>query len=447
MALWDRIAHFLSLAPLTEPEVFGRVAAPFEVNIPGLFGRHQSNPWRVPSVREALGVPAILRAVTLISNTVGVLSMEAFRNGVKMPDRPRIIVRPNPLTTPRVFYRDTAYYLASRGEAWWWVAARGADDEALSLVPVPPWEVRVEEGDDLRYPTITWRDRKMPNRDMRQLTLMPDPDHPLRGAGPLQVCGAAISVAVEAQEWAANFYAEGGYPSVNLLSEFEFQDEDEAQKVKDKWTSNPPNTPHLLGPGLKLDYPPGNEQAAQMLLSREFQTGEAARMFGIPGTLLDHATAGSSLTYQNVGDEFDKFVRSCLWPNYLEPIEQEMSDQLSRSTVGRFDLKQLLRPNPKTRAEIYEKLVPLGVQTAEEARVDEGYDAGSIETAPIPLSPPAAIPPRIEARATVQEVRCDGVKRVRKAGIVSLQPCGALLAEAGPFTGRCRRCKKEYAAA
>ena len=51
--------------------------------------------------------------------------------------------------------------------------------------------------------------------DMRQITFMRDPRNPLRGWGPLQACGAAISVTVEAQEWAANFFA--GNPANTVI--------------------------------------------------------------------------------------------------------------------------------------------------------------------------------------------------------------------------------------
>lgn len=443
------IDSFLSV--FTGPEgPHTRAAAPFEVNIPGIFGRPPTGtPWRLPSVREALGVPAILRAVTLIANSAGVLQLETYRNGVRMSERPRVAVRPNPLSTPRAFFRDTAFHMAARGEAWWWVPVRDGDGKALSLYPVPPWEVTVEENkNDRRYPIIRWRDRIMANEDMRQLTLMPDPDNPMRGAGPLQMCGAAVSVAVESQEFAANFYAEGGWPSVYLKSDYDFDDEDEPTKIKAKWVATPPNTPHVLSPGLTPGTLPINESASQGLQGRDFQTGEAARMFGIPGTLLDHAASGSSLTYQNVGDEFDKFVRSCLWPNYLEAIEQEMSDQLSRSTVAMFNLDALLRPDPKTRMEIHQIAIPLGIYDAAYARAQEGIDPGSLETSPVPESPPASLPGPIQIRAAAPvveagEVRCDGL-RTMKGRLVK---CGKLLAEVGPFVGSCPRCKKVHAAA
>ena len=447
MSLWDRVTHFMALNPWTDPEISGELEnrSLEGFSIAGALGRTATSPWRLPSIREALGVPAILRAVTLISNTAGALSMDGIRNGVTAApeDRPRLIVRPNPLTTPRIFWRDTAYYKATRGEAWWWVARRDVDGMALSLVPIPPYEITVEANQrDARYPIIRWRNVVMPNEDMIFDTLMPDPDDPLRGAGPLQLCGAAISVAVEAQQWAANFYAQGGYPSIVLKAEDQSLDEEEVATVKARWTANPPNTPQVLQ-GFDLEDIPVNEQGAQMLNARQYQNGEVALMFGIPGSLLEFVQSGSSLTYQNVGQRFDDFVKGCLWPNYLEGSEQVMTDLLPRSWVARFDTDAFTRPDPKTRMEIHNLAITAGVYDAEYAQVREGIQPGSIETAPMPLSPPAALPPPMQQRSQ-SELRCDGMAMKRRHGVSRLETCNRLLSLDGVFVGRCPRCGKHH---
>src|SRR3569832_1300176 len=204
-------AHEVQERDVSTPEDFAR-------RILGT-GRTWDQPWRLATIRDALGVPAVFGAVTLISNVVSSITLQAFRMGVRLGDeyRPRIVVRPNPFTTPRVFFRDTAYHLATRGEAWWWVGARDVDGSALSLIPVNPIEVTVKTNDrDALRPIIEWRGRRMPNDDMVQITYLPDSTG-LRGQGPLQACQAAISVAVEAQEWSAYFYGDCGYPSTLIL--------------------------------------------------------------------------------------------------------------------------------------------------------------------------------------------------------------------------------------
>lgn len=443
MSLWESLKRFLALEPMQERAIDSFVDYPDLTTqlmaVQGLTPR----PWRVASLKEALGVPAVFRAVTLIANTTGALSLEAFRNGARLSDtdRPRLIVRPDPFTTPRDFYRDTAYNMATRGEAWWWVAKRDSNGDALSLLTVNPAEVTVTANErDLRYPLIEWRGVKMRNEDMRQLTLLREAGD-LRGMGPLQVCGAAISVTVEAQEWAANFFASGGYPSILLKSQVDLTEE-EANALKAQWIETYSNMPKVTTPSVDVAEIGANPQGAQMLQARDYQTGDIARMFGIPASLLDHTTPGSSLTYQNLEGEFGKFVRACLWPNYLEPIEQAMSDLLTRSTVARFNLDALLRADSKTRYEVYKLGVESGVLAIDEARVQEGLDPGDVERATVPFAPPQAIPDRLPIQTRSGEVRCDGT-RVLRHRIVA---CGKLLAEAGPFVGTCPRCKKVYAA-
>jgi HK97 family phage portal protein len=450
MSLWDRVSQFFSLQPYQEQvELQERTVGALEQMQVAAGFYLRSHQGARPSVKSALSVPSIFRAVSLISGTAGTLPLEVWRNGELLPpeDRPRLVVRPNPLTTPRIFWRDTAYYKATRGESWWWVAKRDVDGRALSLVPVPPYEVRVEPNSaDPRYPRIFWRDRQMPNEDMILDTWLPDPDDPYRGVGPLQLCGAAVSVAVESQEWAANFYSEGGYPSVYLKSDYDFPDEDEPTKIKAKWTSQPPNTPHILSPGLTPGTLPMNEQGAQMLQARVHNNGEVALMFGIPGSMLEYVQSGSSLAYQNVGQRFDDFVKGCLWPLFLEGPEQCISDLLPRSMTAAFDTDMFTRPDPKSRMEIHKLAIESGVYSSEEARVKEGLAPGNPDTAPVGPSEPAAMPPPIQLRSRTEPkpgIRCDG-RRVQRGRFVV---CGKLLAEAGPFVGHCPRCKKEYPAA
>lgn len=433
MGMIDAMKKFLTLEPMQERTIVDPFtpAPDLDAQIAALWVRQaRSRPWRVASITDAIGVPAVYRAVTLIANTTGALSLEAYRrDGTKLDNnaRPRIIVRPNPFSTPRDFFRDTSYSMATRGEAWWWVAKRDADGSAMSLLPVAPAEVSVTEDErDLRYPRIEWRGKKMRNEDMVQITLAKEPGG-LRGIGPLQMCGAAISVAVESQEWAANFFASGGYPSVVLKSEVDMTDA-EAAALRAQWAETPPNMPRVTTPNYSIEEFGANPQGAQMLQARDYQVGDVARMFGIPASLLDHQSPGSSLTYQNLEGEFGKFVRACLWPNYLEAIEQAISDLLTRSTVARFNVDALLRSDVKTRYEVYASGVASGVLTTEEAREIEGLAPGDVENAPVPFAPPQAIPASLPIERSA-EVRC---------------PSGHLLAELAtpPYRFTCPKCKK-----
>ncbi len=421
--------------------------------------------WQPASVRDALSVPSIARAVSLIAGTTGMLSMDAYRKGVKLDpeDRPRIMVRPDPFRKPRHFYRDTAWNMATLGEAWWWIAKRGTDDEPLSVLSINPVEVFMEEdGNDPRYPIITWRNlttgtstanvKHTDISNFRHLTFMQLPGE-LRGVGPLQLCGAAVSVAVASQEFAANFFADGGYASeiikaagtLDPTKRFDADgapgtDYSEADLLRSAWVSGGNNVPKVIDQGIEsVEKHEPDVSRVQMLGARDYSNGDAARMFGMPGSLLDYGNHGSSLMYQTLADEFTKWVRAGLLPYFLEEIEQEMSDLLTRSTVARFNILALERADIKTRYEVYKMGIESGVLTPELAQQQEGIVAGDVENAPVPFATPDVIPTSIAARSE-DAFRCDGTRILK--GI--MRPCGKLLAESGPFAGTCPRCGKMH---
>ena len=230
MSALTRIADFLSIAPMQPVQTRG--AYDFEV-YPSMEQQmaalHKKGPvYKLPSVAQAMGVPSIQRAVTLISNTVGSLPMQAFRNGLVMDPAPQVVMRPNPYRTPRDAYRDMAYQMATRGETVLWIAKRDDDGTAAALMLVPLAELNVEENTRNRLrPIYTWGNIKStryspahPEGQFVHITYLQEPGA-LRGMGPLQMANAATSVAVEAQEWAARFYAQGGRPTTELHTEMD----------------------------------------------------------------------------------------------------------------------------------------------------------------------------------------------------------------------------------
>jgi HK97 family phage portal protein len=396
----------------------------------------QRDTFRLASVDEALSVPAIFNAVTLIAGTMGTLTMDVYRNErlLATTDRPRLVVRPNPYTKPYTFWFLSAFYKATRGERWWWVAARDIDGSAMSLFPVPPWEITVEQNDRNRLrPTIRWADRIIPNEDM--IADFWFPDHTgLRGVGPLQKAGAAVSVAVEAEQWAANFFS-GSVPSIVGTTDQEMTG-DELKLMDQQWNEKPPNTPRWLTNGLKLSDAPFDPEKAQLTETRQFNVSDVARMFSIPGSLLEAQMSGSSLTYRNDEGIWTDFQRRCLGPIFAEPVEQDMSDLLSRSQTAQFSFDRMLRSDIKTRFETYKTGIEAGFLTSQEARQREGLEPGASEYAPVPFSPPQAIPellPPDRARSAMREVRCSKCNKL--AGRFS-----------GEFDTVCHRCGTKVAA-
>jgi phage portal protein BeeE len=418
--------------------------------------------WRLPTVAEALGVPSIQRAISLISSTTGMLSMQGFRNGELMDEPPRLITRPDPDLTPYEFYSMTAAQTAKYGEFVWWIASRDSDGNPSALVNVPLTELRVDTNrDNRRFPKYQWggttSTRWSPANPKGEFVHKKYPlgePFALRGEGPLQLGRIAVSISVESQVWAANFYGGGGHPSdiikhasqldPTLRDEFGLEDPDaglsETDRLKAQYIARDSNTPLVIDQTIESITPGKIDQAgAQMLEARLHQNGDAARLFGLPGKFVEYVQSGTSLTYQTLESAFTDLVKTCLQPLYLEPIEQAMSDLLTRSTAARFNIKGFLRADVKTRYEVHGIAIDKGIYDPAYAQREEGIIAGDVEYAPIPMPMPTAIPSTVPRYNSVEqfEVRhqCAAGGRARFLGMSS-----------GGSQHYCRDCKQLVAA-
>jgi phage portal protein BeeE len=392
--LLERAWRYLSAAPIEARAIDSFADHPgLTEQLLAAQGMTSSTSWAPVGIRDALAVPAVFRACTLISNLMGTFSLEAFRNGVRMDDPPRITQRPDPFRTARDFWRGVGWNLATRGEADLYVGARDSYGLPLSVLSIPPAELvgRYAEPRDEIINRIAWEWRGTPVRseDVVQIVFAQEPGSP-RGVGPLQLCGAAVSVARESLEWSANYYGGGGIPSV-LLSPRVPISSDEAAIIKAAWMAGDPLTPKVAA-DVDATVLSASGQQADIANARLQSVADVACMYGIAPELLEHGMVGggSALSYRNLSDLGTDLVRFCLVPGYLEPTEQSMSDLLPRSIIGRFNVDELERADAETRFRIYESGVRSGVLTAEDGQRLEGIRPGSPQYAPVP--PNAALP-------------------------------------------------------
>jgi phage portal protein BeeE len=347
----------------------------------------RSTPYRAMGIRDALSIPAYLRAAQLVAGLIGGLPLLAYRNGQLLNPTPRIVARPDPFQIVRNFLFGVGWNVATRGEAILYAAAVDTDGEPLSILNLPTHEVTVEWADESQLvKSWSWRGRRLAPDRVRHVPYICPPGE-LRGVGPLQLIGAAVSAAVEADEWAARYFAESGLTSVHLHSEAKLTDA-EADVIRERWIGNVGSVRVTSG-GLMTSNEFGTSpHDAQLIEARMHARGEAAVAFGIPGKLLEYASAGSSLTYENVGELMTDFARSTLAPMYLVPIEQSITDFLVRSLTVRFDLDELLRPDPRTRFDIHKIAIEAGIYPAAYAAQVEGISSGDPSTAPVPAPGP-----------------------------------------------------------
>ena len=114
--------------------------------------------------------------------------------------------------------------------------------------------------------TYRWRDRDIDADDIEHGTLVRNPGA-LRGMGPLQLCGAALSAAVEADAWAARFFARGGVPATVLDSPVKLNAV-EAGTLVDQWLVREGNEVRVTSGGVTASPFTVDPESAQLLESR-----------------------------------------------------------------------------------------------------------------------------------------------------------------------------------
>lgn len=105
--------------------------------------------------------------------------------------------------------------------------------------------------------------------------------------------------------------------------------------------------------------------------------GDAATLFGVPGSLVNYNQAGSSLTYENTESVYQAYWRETLKSTYASRIEATLSAVLR--TVVAFDPTDLFLASMQDRAQ------------AASVLANSGYDrtqAGeAVGLPPIPSQP------------------------------------------------------------
>jgi HK97 family phage portal protein len=348
-----------AIAPYTFPD------KPLSVWAPGFDGVTSTFVTR----REALSVPACARAKNIIVGTAASLELHVKRkfDDSRVEPTPTIISQPDKNMPTAVVYGMTAENLLFHGVAYWQIKEidpstgrpsqiRWIDAPRVSQVLDSTGEIVI--GDQLEA-------QRLPDNGIGSLIQFTgiDPDGVLNRGGRTLRTAAAL-------ERAVFNYAETPTPSVVLKANVPM-DSNKATAILTAWKqARQTKGTAFLSDNVDMQSVGFNAADLQLTEAREYLAKEIARLMNIPAYYLDAAT--NSMTYSNVTAERRALLDFSLRP-LLTAIEQRLSmDDVTVSTqYVEYDLDDFLRGNPLERADVYSKLIPLGVLTVEEAREEE----------------------------------------------------------------------------
>jgi HK97 family phage portal protein len=348
-----------AIAPYTFPD------KPLSVWSPGFDGVTSTFVTR----REALSVPACARGRNIIVGTAASLELHVKRkfDETRVEPTPTIISQPDKNMPTAVVYGMTAENLLFHGVAYWQIKEidpatgrpsqiRWIDAPRVSQVLDSTGEIVI--GYQLEA-------QRVPDNGIGSLIQFTgiDPDGVLNRGGRTIRTAAAL-------ERAVFNYAETPTPSVVLKANVPM-DSNKATAILNAWKqARQTKGTAFLSDNVDMQSVGFNAADLQLTEAREYLAKEIARLMNIPAYYLDAST--NTMTYSNVTAERRALLDFSLRP-LLTAIEQRLSmDDITVSTqYVEYDLDDFLRGNPLERADVYSKLIPLGVLTVEEAREEE----------------------------------------------------------------------------
>lgn len=333
------------------------------------------------NLQTALSLSGVYRAIQILSTTAGQLELSAYRRGVELAPAPALVERPDVDRPRRPFIKRTVVGLAGTGNAFWRVfrSPDGRPSTMRVLDPLTMYVGRDRFGRryfDYHDPWTAKSERLSPVRDrgrsgdVLHLRLLEVPGMEL-GLGPIQACRLSIGGALDLTRYADDWFGGSGIPS-GVLSTTTQLNADDADRYRDRWNKSiGEHGLAVLGSGLKYAPIMLKPADAQFLESRQFSITDQARMFGIPATYLLAEVNGSAMTYQNM-EQADIALMKYAAMDYLNVIEDALSELLPNGQTARFKLFGGLRSDNLTRAQINQIYLQAGVKSPEQVAREEG---------------------------------------------------------------------------
>lgn len=328
---------------------------------------------------SAMGMPAVWRAVSLISGVAASLPLHAYRRG-DVSRRPvdgvpaaRLLDDPHPDMTPFELWETAYAHLCLWGNAYFRVL-RNRLGQPRELWPLHPSQVKAgrDSVSGLKVYGVTTEDGVLePHTDQTILHIPGLGYDGICGVSPIRAARQGIGLAIAAEEYGARLFGSGSLASGILQTEQRL-DQETADRLKLRWDARVKGVANahqtvVLDAGAKfqqLTIPP---EDAQFIESRRFQISEVGRLFGVPAFLMgetEKSTSwGTGLEQQAIG-----WVKFDL-RRYLLRSEQRVTRLIRPDNVyARYSIEGLLRGDSEARAQFYRQMWELGVFSTNDIR-------------------------------------------------------------------------------
>ena len=345
----------------------------------------------------ALTIPAVMSAVSLISDTIATLPVDSYirRDGARFPFRPK----PSWVTQPDIdlpghasFYQQIIVSMLLDGSAFVRIYSN-PNGEIVNLNVLNPLDVEVKRNGIGRVTfRVTGEERTLTQED---IIFIPDLLKPgkLRGVSRVEKLAEAWGLQLALQNYAASFFGSG----TNVTGILEVPGnltQEQATALQQAFDSRHRGWRNwrtaVVSGGAKFVPTSTDPEKSSLIEARNQAVADTARAFNIPPHLLGLDTG---MSYASVEQNNLAFVTHTLRP-IIQKIEQAFSPLLSRVPGGeqaflRFSIDGLLRADINSRMSAYSVGLQSGFLTINDVRRLEDFtpiNDPSAETVRVPLA-------------------------------------------------------------
>ena len=189
------------------------------------------------------------------------------------------------------------------------------------------------------------------------------------GLSPSVHASQSVRTALAAEKFGGDFF-NGSHPSSTASVNRDIT-ADQARQIKDAIKAAAEGREVFVhGRDIELKANPVNPTDSQFIELLRFECEQAARIYGVPPSMIYAAVSGQNVTYANVSDADLAFMKHSLrW--WVRRLQNQWSRFLPTPHVVRFNLDAFLEGTPRERAEINEIRLRSKTVTVNEVRAKE----------------------------------------------------------------------------
>lgn len=346
---------------------------------------------------SAFQVNAIFSAVSLISDTISTLPIDAFisRDGARFAFRPKPSWVDQPdIDIPRqAFYSQVITSLLLDGNAFIRVYSN-RKGEVVNLVTLNPTTVDiVRNGIGRLQFNVTGEDKPLSSDEVIYIPDLLRPGQ-IRGVSRIHALKENFGLALALEKFAATFFGSG----TNLAGVIEFPGnltQEQADNLRGGFDSrhsgwSRSNRTGVLSGGATFKPTQIDPQSSSLIESRRMAVEDVARAFNIPPHLLG---LPGTMAYASVEENNRAWLTTSISP-MVQKIEGAISPLMKRSPGGenayiKFNMDALLRANMQARMAAYATGLQSGWLTINDVRRWEDLypvDDSAADTVRVPLA-------------------------------------------------------------